>query len=181
MDKDLNKLLFERHSIRRYTDQEISPDTIKQILEAGLLAPSSKSARPWQFVVVEDKAMLQALSQCKPFGAKPLAGASLAIAICADPEKSDAWIEDCAVAATLIHVQAAALGVGSCWIQLRGRDNEAGEPAQNTVKSLLGIPDAMQVPVILSLGISAEQRKPVDPDKLMWEKVHIGAWTLGQE
>ena len=81
----------------------------------------------------------------------------------------------------MIHVQAAALGVGSCWIQLRGRDNEAGEPAQDTVKSLLGIPDAMQVPVILSLGISAEQRKPVDPDKLMWEKVHIGAWTLGQE
>jgi len=181
MDKDLNKLLFERHSIRKYTDQEINPDAIKQILEAGLLAPSSKSARPWHYIVVEDKDSLQALSQCKTFGSRPLAGAALAIAICADPEKSDAWIEDCAVAATLMHVQAAALGVGSCWIQLRGRDNAAGEPAQNTVKAVLGIPDAMQVPIILSLGISAEQRKPVDPEKLMWEKVHIGEWTLDQE
>lgn len=180
MDKDLNKLLFERHSIRRYTDQEISPDTIKQILEAGLLAPSSKSARPWQFVVVEDKEKLMALSQCKPFGSKPLAGAALAIAVCGDPEKSDVWIEDCAVAATLMHLQAAALGVGSCWIQLRNRDNADNFPAQDTVKAVLGIPDAMQVPVILSLGISAEQRKPVDPDKLMWEKVHLGEWKADQ-
>lgn len=181
MDTSLNKLLFERHSIRKYTDQEIDADAIKQILEAGLLAPSSKSSRPWQFVVVEDKENLQALSRCKPFGAKPLAGAALAIAICADPEKSEAWIEDCAVAATLMHVQAAALGVGSCWIQLRGRENANNEPAQDTVKAILGIPDAMQVPMILSLGISAEQRKPVDPDKLMWEKVHIGAWKPAQE
>ena len=45
---------------------------------------------------------------------------------------------------------------------------------------MLGIPDAMQVPVILSLGISAEQRKPVDPDKLMWEKVHLGEWKADQ-
>lgn len=181
MDSSLNKLLFERHSIRRYSGQEINPDHIKQILEAGLLAPSSKSGRPWQFVVVEDKDKLQALSQCKPFGSKPLAGAALAIAVCADPEKSDVWIEDCSVAATLMHLQAAALGVGSCWIQLRLRDNADNEPAQNSVKEILGIPDAMQVPIILSLGISAEQRKPVDPDKLMWEKVHIGQWTQGQE
>lgn len=181
MDSALNKLLFERHSIRKYTGQEINPDHIKQILEAGLLAPSSKSSRPWQFVVVEDKEKLQALSQCKPLGSRPLAGAALAIAVCADPEKSDVWIEDCAVAATLMHLQAAALGVGSCWVQLRLRDNADNEPAQNAVKEILGIPDAMQVPIILSLGISAEQRKPVDPEKLMWEKVHIGEWTHAQE
>ncbi|MCM1451115.1 MAG: nitroreductase family protein [Clostridium sp.] len=181
MDKNLNQLLFERHSIRKYTGEDISPEATKQILEAGLLAPSSKSSRPWQFVVVEDKDKLQALAGCKPFGSKPLVGASLAIAICADPEKSDVWIEDCAVAAAMMHLQAAALGVGSCWIQLRCRDNAENEPAQNTAKEILGIPDAMQVPIILSLGISAEQRKPVDPEKLMWEKVHIGGWTTGQE
>lgn len=181
MDKDLNRLLFERHSIRRYTDQEIDPEAIKQILEAGLLAPSSKSARPWQFIVVEDKAALQALSQCKPFGAKPLAAAALAIVICADPEKSDVWVEDCAVAATMMHLQAAALGVGSCWIQIRGRENADNLPAQDTVKAILGIPDAMQVPIIISLGMSAEERKPVDPAKLMWQKVHIDAWKDSQE
>lgn len=51
---DLHELLLQRHSIRRYTDQSIDPEHVKTILEAGLLAPSSKSARSWQFVVVED-------------------------------------------------------------------------------------------------------------------------------
>lgn len=176
MDKDFNSLLFERHSIRRYKDQPVDGEAVKHILEAGLLAPSSKSARPWQFVVVEDRETLQKLSQCKTIGAKPIAGCAFAIAVCADPEKSDVFIEDCAVAATLMHLQAAALGVGSCWIQIRGREDANGEPAQDVVQSLLGIPPSLQVVVVLTFGISDEQRKPVDPSKLLWEKVHIGQW-----
>lgn len=181
MEKDFNSLLFERHSIRKYKDQPIEGETVKHILEAGLLAPSSKSARPWQFVVVEDRDMLQKLSQCKPFGAKPIAGASFAIAVCADPEKSDVFVEDCSVAASFMQLQAAALGVGSCWIQIRNREDANGEPAQDVVQSLLGIPPSLQVVMVLTFGISDEQRKPVDPSKLMWEKVHIGQWKDNSE
>ena len=56
--ENLNRLLLERHSIRRYKDQPVDADSVRTILEAALLAPSSKSARPWEFVVVEDKAVL---------------------------------------------------------------------------------------------------------------------------
>lgn len=177
MDKEFNTLLFERHSIRKYKDEPIDGEIVKHILEAGLLAPSSKSARPWQFVVVEDKNVLQSLAQCKPFGAKPIAGAALAIAVCADPEKSDVFVEDCSVAASYMQLQGAALGVGSCWIQIRNREDANGDPAQDVVRALLGIPPTLQVVTVLTFGISDEQRKPVDPSKLMWEKVHIGQWT----
>ncbi len=177
MDNAFNGMLFKRHSIRKYTGEPVSPNAVKQILEAGLLAPSSKSARPWQFVVVEDKGMLARLAACKNFGSKPIANAAFAIAICVDPERSDVWIEDAAVAATLMHLQSTAIGIGSCWIQVRLRDNSDGEPAQNVVKELLSIPDRLQVPIILSFGVSDENRKPVDPEKLMWEKVHIGQYS----
>lgn len=181
MDPNLNSLLFQRHSIRKYKNTPIEPEKVKQILEAGLLAPSSKSGRPWQFVVVEDKDVLQKLSQCKPVGAKPLANASLAIVICVDPEKSDVYIEDSSVAATLMQLQAAALGVGSCWIQIRNRYNAEDVPAQNLIKETLGIPDAQQIVQVLTFGISDEVRKPVDPEKLMWEKVHIGTWNAQEQ
>ena len=63
---DFHELLLQRHSIRRYTDQPLDPEHVKTILEAGLLAPSSKSARSWQFVVVEDHDTMLRLMECKP-------------------------------------------------------------------------------------------------------------------
>lgn len=177
MDTELHNLLFERHSIRKYKDTPLDPEAVKQILEAGLLAPSSKSARPWQFVVVEDKETLKKLSECKPAGARPIAGAAMAIVICADPARSEVYIEDTSVAASFMQLQAAALGIGSCWIQIRLRDNADGMPAQEYIQNLLSIPADLQIVQVITLGISDENRKPVDPSKLLWEKVHIGKWT----
>lgn len=173
---NFHQLLLERHSIRRYTDQPVDGDAVKLILEAGLLAPSSKSARPWQFVVVEDRAVLEKLALCKPAGAKPIAGAAFAVVVLADPGKSDVYVEDASVAASYMQLQAAAMGLGSCWIQVRSRYSADGEPAGNMVQELLGIPQYLQVVVVLTFGHINEQRRPVDPAKLLWEKVHIGTW-----
>lgn len=177
MDPQFHDMLFERHSIRRYTDQSLDPEVVKQILEAGLLAPSSKSARPWQFIVVEDKPTLERLSKCKKVGSRSLAGCALAIVVIVDPEKSDVYIEDASVAATMMHLQACALGVGSCWIQIRNRFDAADEPTADIVRSLLGIPASLEPVCMLSCGMPDEQRRPVDPDKLLWQKVHIGQWS----
>ena len=63
--ENLHELLVNRRSIRRYTTQEVNADDVRLILEAALMAPTSKSSRPWQFIVVDDKEMLERLSQCK--------------------------------------------------------------------------------------------------------------------
>lgn len=80
------------------------------------------------------------------------------------------------MAASYMQLQATALGVGSCWIQIRNRVSADGMPAQDLIKSELGIPANMQVVQVLTFGVPDEDRKPVDPDKLLWEKVHIGQW-----
>ena len=172
----LHQLLLERHSIRRYTDQPISPDDVRTIIEAGLLAPSSKSARSWQFVVVEDRDMLVRLSDLKPSYAASIKDCRLAVVVTSDPTQSEAYIEDASVAAILMHLQAADLGIGSCWVQVRGRQAADGTPSEEVVRELLGIPEQMCVECVITFGYSAETRKPVDPDKLKWEKVHLGQW-----
>ena len=91
-------LLIARRSIRRYTPEKIDPEHVRLILEAGLLAPTSKSSRAWQFIVVEDEDMLQRLSQCKPMGAAPIAKCPLAIVIAVDSTATEPWIEDGSVA-----------------------------------------------------------------------------------
>ena len=118
MDK-FNSLLLKRRSIRKYTDQPIAPDDVRLILEAALTAPSSKSVRPWQFVVVEDRDMLARLGECKPQYATSVARAPMAVVVTADMTKSDAWIEDASIAAILMQLQAEELGLGSCWVHCR--------------------------------------------------------------
>lgn len=179
--ENLHQLFINRHSIRRYTNEPVDGDDVKTILEAALLSPSSKSVRPWSFVVVENREDLERLSGCKAFGTKPIATAALAVVVCADPEKSDMFIEDMSIAALMMQLQAADLGLGSCWIQVRNRYTADGEPAENIVREILDIPNAQVVECIVTIGHPDEQRRPVDPAKLLWEKVHLGRWNSAAE
>ena len=174
MNKEFHDMLFTRHSIRKYTDEPIDGEHVKLLLEAALLAPSGKSVRPWEFVVVEDKEVLAKMSECRPFGSGPVAKCKLAIVVCGDPGKTDVWVEDCTIAATYIQLQAEALGLGSCWIQMRGRFDKDNNDSADLIRELLDIPGEQQVECIIVLGHKDEVRRPVDPDKLLREKVHIG-------
>ena len=131
---DFHQLLIDRRSIRRYTSEKIDPEHVRLILEAGLLAPTSKASRAWQFVVVEDEAMLTRLSECKPMGAAPIGKCPLAVVVAVDSTATEPWIEDASVAASYMQLQAAALGLGSCWIQIRDRFTADGTPSNEFIQ-----------------------------------------------
>ncbi len=180
MDQLLN-LLRNRRSTRKFMDTQISPELVQQLLEAALMSPASKSSNPWQFVLTDDKNMLEALSKSKKHGAGLLKNAALAIVVLADPQKSDVWIEDASIATLLLQLEAEDLGLGSCWVQIRCRQNEAGADAEAVVRSLLSIPDHLRVESIVAVGVKAEEKNPFDPDSLQWEKVHIGVYQSNQK
>lgn len=177
---EFHELLVRRHSIRKYTGAALDAEQVRTIMEAALLAPTSKNARSWEFTVVEERALLEQLSACKPLYGHSIARGALAIVVSADPAKSDVWIEDASVAAAFIHLQVEALGLGSCWVQVRGRMHDAETTAGEYVKDLLNMPAEQQVLCVLSVGVKDEVRRPVDLEKLKWEKVHIGKWGSEQ-
>lgn len=174
--ENLHDLLVNRRSIRRYKPDALNPDDVKLILEAALLSPSSKSSRAWHLIVVEEPEMLERMSLCKQAGAAPIAKAPLAVVVAMDCSKDDAWIEDASVASTLMMLQAADLGIGSCWIEIRDRYQADGTPAQEVIQELLGIPETMPVVSVVTFGYKDEERRPQDTSKLLWENVHLGAW-----
>lgn len=173
---NLHELLLQRHSIRRYTEQPLSAEDVKTIIEAGLLSPTSKNSRSWQFIVVENKDTLLRLSECKPMYATSIKDARMAVVVTSSPELSDAYIEDASIAAAYMHLQAAALGIGSCWVQVRGRFSADDEPSEDVVRNILNTPHDQCVLCVMTFGYPAETRKPADPAKLKWEKVHIESW-----
>ena len=157
---ELLKLLQSRRSIRKYTGERISDETLEKILLAGLLAPSSRAIYPVELVAVRDKEMLRGLSECKAAGAAMLKNADAAIVVIGDTAKSDAWIEDCSITMTLMMLEATEQGVGNCWVQCRGRQTSEGTSTGERIKSLLDIPDNFGVLAILSLGMPAEELAP---------------------
>ena len=176
--ESFQQLLIKRRSIRKYTDEKLSPDDVKMILEAALLSPTSKNKHSWEFIAVEDKEMLTKLANCKPNYAGFLSDAALGVVVAGNTILSDAWIEDASIAAINMQLQAESLNIGSCWIQVRGRMFSETITSGDYINDILDIPMPLEVLCIIAFGKKVKKRSLADVDNLNWEKVHIGKYNL---
>jgi nitroreductase len=171
------ELLRKRRSVRKFSSERIAPETVELLVEAALRAPSSRSINPWEFIVVDDPALLGQLSRAKQHGSRFLDGAPLAIVVCADSDKSDVWVEDCSIAAIIIQLTALSLGLGSCWAQIRNREHDLELSAEGYLQGLLGLPERIKVECIVGLGHPAENKRPLPAGKLERAKVRRNSWS----
>ena len=171
---NFKELVQKRRSVRKFTEQDISAEDLQTILCAALMSPTSKSTRAWHFVVVDDKNLLEKISLCRPMGSQFVADAKVAIVVLGDREVTDAWCEDASIAAVTMQYQAADLGLGSCWCQIRNRFMENGEPSDNVLRFLLHYPENLTAECVIGIGYPAIERKPQNEDNLKWENVHVG-------
>ena len=171
-----HELISKRRSIRKYTEQPLTTEQVQLILAAGLKSPTSKNAKSWQFIVVEKKEQLEALSKLKKSAPRIVSNCAIAIVILGDPIKGDVWIEDASIAATMIQLQAEDLGLGSCWIQVRGRETEFGIDSEEYIKDLLNVPMHLRVLTVITIGNKDENKEPRSEDNLAWEKIHVDTY-----
>ena len=169
-------IMQKRRSIRKFLKNQVEPEKIDILIEAALRSPSSMGRQPWEFILVTDHGLLDKLSRAKQHGSSFLKNAPLGIVVCADPEKSDVWIEDTSIASTYIFLTAESLGLGACWIQIRERKHDTARPAQEYVSEILGIPASLQVESIIALGYPDETKPPHSRDELLDERVHHNAY-----
>ncbi len=169
-------VIEKRRSIRRFEKKPVEPEKIDLLVEAALRAPSSRGLNPWEFVVVTQRDLLEKLSQAKPHGSAFLKDAPLAVVVCANPDKSDVWVEDCSIAAILVQLEAESLGLGSCWIQIRERMHDDTKTAEEYVSEVLNIPNDLRVAVIVASGYPDEKKPPHRKDELRFEKAHQGSY-----
>lgn len=169
---ELLEIMERRRSIRNYTGEPVAEENIEKILQAGMLTPTSRGKRPWEFILVRRKETLKALSQCRACGAKMLENADCAIVVVGDEQLSSVWIEDCSIVMAHMHLMASSLGVGSCWIQGRLRKRKDGQLADEYVGKLLQIPEQYRLLGILSLGMPAAEPPARNLDELPAGKIH---------
>jgi len=169
-------LASKRRSIRNFSSEPLTSEQVEAILKAGLKSPSSKSAKPWEFIVIEDKEELQTLSTTKRSGSKMIKECAIAIVIAADPLISNSWLEDASIATIMMQLQAEDLDLGSCWIQVKDKIRSDETSSEDFVKDLLNLPMQFRVLAILVIGNKVENKPPISDDNLSWEKVHIGKY-----
>lgn len=166
------ELLRQRRSVRSYQNKPISAEQKTLLGEALLRSPSSRNLQPCEFILIDDLRLLQQIAQAKPHGASFLASAPLAIAIVADPRVSDVWIEDSSIAAIVAQLAAEQLGLKSCWAQFRLRAHNDDLSASAYVRDLLGVPEELEVPVVLSVGYGNEDKEGHPENRLMRSKIY---------
>jgi len=163
--------IFNRRSIRRYKTIPVEKKDIELLLKAGMYAPTANNTQSCQFVVVDERPVLDALSIAHPY-AKMLKTAPLAIIVCGDRtlEKEDFYLSINGSAATQnILIATHALGLGSVWLGVYGRTDR-----MQSVTNLFNLPE--HVIPISAIAIGYPDEKKVAENRYNEKKVHFNKW-----
>ncbi len=165
--------IFNRSSIRSYSDKEIDNSTLTKLIKAGMAAPTAGNKQPWEFIVVTDQAILQKLSEYNPY-AKMVAKAPAAIVVCGNLAKGFSgieeqfWIQDTSAASQNILLSAHSLGLGAVWT--------GAHPVKERtdfIKDLLDLPEKVIPLNVIAVGYPVGENKPKDkwnPENLHWNQ-----------
>lgn len=165
--------IFNRRSIRKYQDKKIPDEDIKLILKAGMSAPSAMNEKPWQFIVIDDKTLMNSITEYQQYS-QMLKEASHAIMVCCDTAKpipylDKMWVQDCSAATENMLIMAQHLGIGNVWLGVYGLDQVVVD-----LKELFKLPEEIIPFSIVSLGYPAEERKI--RDRYNESLVHYNNW-----
>ncbi len=160
-----------RRSIRHYTEERISPDLIKELLQAAMSAPSAGNGQPWQFVVVDDRSLLDQVPNVSPYAAM-CNQAPLAILVCGDIAKEKYpgfWVQDCSAAIMCMLLAAHEKGLGAVWT--------GAYPMPDRVAGLSKLFKLPSNVIPLGLVVIGYPTKAVPPqERYREERVHHNLW-----
>lgn len=173
---DAMSVIARRVSVRSYdASRQISDEVTERLLRAAMAAPTALNLQPWEFIVVKDRATLEALAKTNRFGGM-IASAPLAIVVCGDTVREDGgepnkwWMLDCSAATENLLLAASAEGLGAVWTAVYPHEDRIA-----AVREILGIPDRHVPLCIVPIGHPAG---PAGKPKDKWkpEKIHRGRW-----
>lgn len=169
---DTLKNIMSRRSIRKFKDTPISDKDLKTILEAAMNAPSAGDGRPWHFVVIKNREILNGLADKIDDGNNMFKEAQAAILVCGNEKEEKFpgfYPQDCSCAAQNIYLAAHELGLGTVWIATWGVP-----PRIAGIRELVKVPEEITPFAVFPLGVPNEDL----PGEYRYDenKVHYDTW-----
>jgi len=168
---DTIEAILTRRSVRKYTDNRVPEDLVKQLLRAAMAAPSAANEQPWHFVVITDRSIMAQVPSFHPHS-HMLKEAALAILVCSDPSlelTKGRGVLDCSAATQNLLLAAHALGLGAVWLGIY-----PVEERMNGMRKLLNMPSRVVPVALVSIGYPDERLRTEERFKA--ERVHYQRW-----
>lgn len=151
----------KRRSIRKFTKNPVSEETLNQILESGVWAPSGKNNQPWKFAVIQDKGLKESLAALTHSGSI-IQEAPVCVAVFLDHSRVYDRTKDVQAVGACIQnmlLTIHSLGLGGVWL---------GEILKNKEKvgELLGANNEYELMAVIALGHPGSRPSPAKRDPL---------------
>jgi nitroreductase len=163
--------IYSRRSIRLYTGKPVPRSIVMELLRAAMSAPSAGNERPWHFIILTEREILDEIPHFHPYSAM-LKQASVAILVCAETtleRHKGYWVLDCSAATENILLAAHARGIGAVWCGVYPSEDRVAN-----LKKLLRLPDNIIPFSLVPLGFPAEQKEAAE--RFDGSRVHDNEW-----
>lgn len=167
----MESIIFRRRSIREYHKKPVPEEYYTRLVSAGMSAPSARNKRPWHFIVVDDREILDQIVAVHPY-AGMLNEAPLAILVAGDKMLEDNigyLVENCSAATQNILLHATELGLGSVWLGVYPR-----EKRMKGLANVLHLPGHIIPISLIAIGYPAEEKPP--NEGIEEEKIHFNRY-----
>lgn len=148
------KMLKDLRQVRNLRSDPVPDDVINDILEVARWSGSGNNRQPWEFVVLRDRATLEAFSGIAPYIYLPSAAFGLVIAMSGQMPDIESYDEGRLTERIMLAAEAHGIGSAIGWF--RGDDSEKA-------KKLLGIPEDRRVRTTISFGYPDEEARNTRP------------------
>jgi nitroreductase len=167
---ELIDLIHKRRSIRSFIEKDIGNDDLQTILSAAMTAPSAMNKQPWEFIIVRNNETKKEVAKISQH-AQMVTQSPLSILVCADTERSfaNAYPVDCAASIQNLLLSAFALGIGSVWTGIYGK-----EKLEEDFKNLFKLPNNITPIALIVLGYTDAEF--IRKDYFDKKKVHEETW-----
>lgn len=169
---DLFDGLITRRSIRKYTGEIIDEGIIRNIIRAGMYAPSARNKQPWHFLIIDDREILQKIMEVHPHSAM-LAEASHAIVVCGDEKLENGpgyYKLDCSAATQNILLAVHSMGLGAVWLGVEPREDRI-----KAISNILELPGNVHPVTLISIGVPVTIPENI-PDRFDDTRIRKNKW-----
>lgn len=175
LDKEDNSMqeIFNRRSVRDFSNRKVEREKINRLLEAAMQAPSAQDQREWCFVVVDDPEKQTLLSRVSPYS-RMIAKAPVTIAILCDTSKlksPDYWEQDLGACTENLLLEATHQELGACWMGMAPMQDR-----MDSISSILRLPDFIKPFALVAVGYPQEGKGNRFIDRFDRSLIHFNQW-----
>jgi nitroreductase len=150
----MHESIEKRRSIRKYKPGvPVTREQLNRLLGAAMMAPSACNSRPWEFIAVTKREVLDKIAEVHPFaGMCKTATAAIIVVVTPPDGKPEGYFPQCCGAATEnILLEAVSMGLGGCWCGVYPRNERIAE-----MRELFNIPEPKIPFNVIAIGTPDE-------------------------